>query len=142
MYSSEIASGITWYDTVIPEWLRAFDCRSMVGYLGTVASYGFILYGSEKAMVDMGLKGMDFDYCTTPESCDPHIDNREATHDELARQVADMVATATRIKLKYEEVAKRGNNPNGGTAIYLPVAIALSNFGWTIIADKRTYVIQ
>jgi hypothetical protein len=123
------------YGVKIPPWLRAFDCRAY-------AYFGCGLYGSERAEADLGLRSEKENHSTTPESCNPHIDNREAMPEELKRQVTDMVASATKMRDKFLKMAKRGSNLKGGTAIYLPVAVALSNFGWSIIADKRIYVIQ
>ena len=53
-----------------------------------------------------------------------------------------MVAEATRLRDQYLEAKQSPGEDKGfgGSGYYLPVAIAMSNFGWDIICDRRISV--
>jgi hypothetical protein len=128
-----------WYGVKIPSWLRVFDCR---GEDLVIAPWGSVLWSSKRAEVDLGLRTEKDRFGTTPLSCSTHIDSRTASESELTRQVADMVKEATKLRDQYLEAKKNPGKDKwfGGSGYYLPVAIAMSNFGWNVICDKRTSV--
>ena len=138
MYAIEISER-EWHGVEIPEWLRVFDCR---GDDLVKASWGHVLWSSEKAEVDLGLRSDKDRFATTPLSCSTYIDSRTAVESELARQVANMVAEATRLRDQCLEAKQSPGEDKGfgGSGYYLPVAIAMSNFGWDIICDRRISV--
>lgn len=146
MYSKEVTA--EWYDVSIPPWLRAFDCRASDQDVMPKTPWGATLFSDEKAAVDLGLRAIDaegkrFYHDTTPLSCRTYTDARTADHHELARQVTDMVTEARKMYTEYQRVANLPYQPGtGGSVLYLPVAICLSNFGWGILCDTRTQVIR
>jgi hypothetical protein len=130
----------SWFGVTIPDYLRAFDCR---GDETPVTSWGHTLFGSDKAGVDLGLRKENESFSTTPISCSTYVDARTANDAELARQVKNMLGAVDALKLRYEDaVAHPAPKGQGGGAEYLPVAIEMSNFGWSVIADKRIYAIK
>jgi hypothetical protein len=138
MYAIEITER-EWYGVKIPKWLRVFDCR---GDDIVKAPWGRALWSCEKAEVDLGLLSKDNDFTSNPLSCSTHIDSRTAPESELTRQVTDMVKEARRLRVQYLDAKKDPGEDkgHGGSGYYLPVAIALSNFGWNIICDRRESV--
>lgn len=128
-----------WYGVAIPSWLRAFDCRSEDVFADPRSPWGTVLYSDEKAQVDLGLRTETYRYATTPLSCSTYIDARRADDAELARQVRDMAQAATKLHKEWEKAASllaaRGE---GGSCVYCPVAICMSNFGWSVLSDERT----
>ena len=118
-----------WFGVEIPVWLRAFDCRG--------EPFAGPYMGSEKAEVDLGLRGGDDRHGTTPMSCQTYIDARTADEVELRRQVTDMVREAEKMKKAYD-AAPTKDQGHGGSCLYLPVAICMSNFGWGVLCDRRT----
>lgn len=139
-YSKEI-TGIV-FDVSLPDWLRFFDCRASEKELFPEAPwtnmYGkVILFGSERAEVDLGLRTKDDRFGTTPTSCQTYVDARVCDSNELSRQVADMVQAATKLRQDWIEAAKHPS-ADGGSCYYKPVAICLSNYGWNVLCDTRT----
>lgn len=132
----------TWYGVRIPRWLRAFDVRGDV-FAKPVAPWGATLWSSECAEVDLGLRTENDRFGTTPLSCSTYTDARHADDAELARQVKDMVKEARRFRLEYLR-AKRliTEHGQGGSCLYMPVAVSMANFGWSIISDTRTCVVR
>ena len=53
-----------------------------------------------------------------------------------------MVKEATRLRDQYLEAKQNPGEDKGlgGSGYYLPVAIAMSNFGWDVICDTRVSV--
>lgn len=141
-YATEVTGGI-WYGVTLPEWLRFFDCRASEEWLPPKAPWGESLWSGERAQVDLGLKrGYGENDATVLVSCQTYIDSRSCCHQELARQVNDMVVAADRFRREYEENKLKVAKPNeGGSCFYLPIAAELSNFGWGIIADKRSCIV-
>lgn len=138
MYAIEITER-EWCGVKIPKWLRVFDCR---GDELTKAPWGQTLWSSEKAEIDLGLRSEKDRFGTSPLSCSTHIDSRTAPEAELTRQMADMVKEATRLRKQYLEAKKNPGEDkgHGGSGYYLPVAVAISNFGWNVICDERISV--
>jgi hypothetical protein len=138
MYSIEIAERI-WYGVKIPKWLRAFDCR---GDELPKAPWGRTLWSYEKAAMDLGLLSEKDSFTTNPLSCSTYTDSRTAAETELVRQISDMVREAKKFRNQFLDAKKKPGDDkgHGGSAYYLPVAIAMSNFGWNIICDRRISV--
>jgi hypothetical protein len=141
-YANEVTGGM-WYGVTLPSWLRAFDCRADMSDFAPESSWGAPLFGSQRAEVDMGLRTKDDRFACTPISCQTYIDARKADMQELCRQVTDMVNSATGLRADYESAKAAAKEPsNGGSCYYMPVAICLSNFGWSIMCDNRTVVVR
>ena len=140
-YATEITTG-EWYGVAIPAWLRAFDCRQDE----TTTNpdwHGRMLWSSERAAVDCGLIEWDdagtVDYSTTPESTRTYVDARTAPDEELASQVRNLVDSAQRMRAHYAEASERRARPGeGGSVVYTPLAICISNFGYSVLCDRRT----
>jgi hypothetical protein len=133
MYSTEITAK-EWYGAQIPKWLRVFDCR---GDETPKGPNGISIFASEKAAYDLGLRSAtDTDWHDgTPLSQSTNWDARTAPPEELKRQVTDMVKAAKQLMRLYK---KNLNSPPGpGVGYEKVVAVALSNFGWCVITDKR-----
>ena len=135
-YSKEITDR-EWYGVKIPRWLRVFDCRGD----GTVKAWR-TLWASEAAEVDLGLRTETESHATTPVSGSGYADMREYEPDaKLA--VARMVQEAKKLRLAYTEaLGKPPTEGDGGSCHYPPVAVALCNFGWSVIADRRVCVVR
>jgi len=144
-YATEVVG--MWYGVEIPGWLRAFDCRAALGEeCNAVGPDGTTLYGSERAAWDCGLRVIDgscrserFD--TSPTSCQTYIDARTAPVEELRKQVSDMVREATKLRDEYLRMASKPATDGGG-CYYMPVLIEMSNFGWSVVSDRRTCVVR
>jgi len=109
-----------WYGVPIPGWLRVFDCRASDEEITPTAPWGAALWSSERAEVDLGLRrGYADSDATNPVSCHTYIDARTASKEEIRAQLRRMIEAATSAR------------PQG------VVAVALGNFGWTVIADRR-----
>lgn len=141
MYSIEIKG--SWFGVAIPAWLRVFDVRGTDADLGHKSPWGSTLWSSERAEVDLGLRGEQVRNATAPVNCSTYTDARTAPQEELARQVADMIQAADKLRLEYQaathHLALQGQ---GGSVLYLPVAVYLANYGWGVIADKRTQIVR
>ena len=141
-YAKEITGGI-WYGVEIPEWLRAFDCREADDAETARTPQGRTLWSSERASADLGLRGDGFYFDTCPVACSTYIDARKADDEELARQVRGMVDAAMKVRNERIEAEKHVAGPKeGGSVLYHPVAIALCNFGWSVICDERTRIVR
>ncbi len=145
-YATKYATEITddeWHGVARPEWLRFFDCRSDETAPFPKAIWGETLYGGETAHVDLGLKrGYGDNDATTLISCNTYIDSRSCNTSELTRQITNMVREAVRFRQEYQEHQGDVTKPDqGGSCLYLPVAAELSNFGWSVIADRRSRIV-
>jgi len=141
MYSKEIKG--SWFGVTIPEWLRAFDCRSSEDDIAPRTPWGSYLWSSERAAVDLGLRAEGVYNDTTPVGCSTYIDARTAPEEELRRQVENMVAEATRLREEYLEGKKFPDTEGqGGSCLYMPVAVCLSNFGWSVLADRTQGIVR
>ena len=127
----------------IPGWLRFFDCRWPDDKDFPKTPYGASLMGYEKAAFDIGLLSQNERNAVTPISCTTYVDHRTANHKLMQPIIINMIDSV--IKLNDEFLLlkeKKLKAKNGGQAIYQPMFVALSNFGWTIVADRRNYVIR
>ena len=140
-YAKEVTG--EWYGVSIPAWLRAFDCRASGDDIAPTSPWGTTLWSSERAEVDLGLRTQTNWFSTTPLSCSTYIDARTCSDVECAKQVTDMVKEATKFRAEYEDAkAHEAPKGQGGGVYYQPVAIVMSNFGWSILADNRTGVVR
>ncbi len=137
MYSKEIKG--SWHGVILPEFIRAFDCRHEDKEYNRTPE-GRWLLSSDCAAADLGILGED----TRPVSCSTYIDARTAEESELRRQVTSMVAEAWRMKAEYDKVKRHPGKDkgHGGSVLYLPLAIVLSNFGWCVLCDSRVSVVK
>jgi hypothetical protein len=131
----------------IPSWLRVFDCRKPIGeeivkapwtntYDGK--TYSPSLFGSECAAVDLGLRGKGVHEDTTPVSGSGYGDTRRSESEALSA-VRSMIEAAQRTHQDWEEACGKPMSTNGGSVCYQPIAVALCNFGWSVICDRRGY---
>jgi hypothetical protein len=140
-YAKEVVG--EWFGIKLPDGIRAFDCRSENVFEDPPSPWGTTLYSSEKAEVDLGLRTQTEWNGTTPLSCNTYIDARKCSDDELRKQVLDMVEQATKFQDEYIEAAKHmASAGQGGSCLYQVVGVALSNFGWSILCDKRTCIVR
>ena len=140
-YAKEIRG--TWFGVAIPVWLRAFDCRAPDEEIAPKAPWGATLWSSERAEVDLGLRTEHDRFGTAPFSCSTYTDTRKADEQELARQVRDMIKRAAEMRAEYHAAdANRARKGEGGSCLYQPVAVTLSNFGWSVICDERTMIVR
>jgi hypothetical protein len=133
LYAQEIKEA-TWHGIVLPAGLRAFDCR---GDNVIRSPWGTVLFASEKAECDLGLRKQNEWYATTPVSCHTYIDSRRAADSQLRQLVKAMVSESGKLWDKWEAAAASRPTSHGGEAVYRPLALCLENFGWCILADKR-----
>lgn len=141
-YAKEIKKD--WYGVKVPGWLRAFDCR---GDDFPKAPWGETLYADERALVDLGLKRGRFgtNRAITVTSCLTRLDSRVLSDKELREQVQDMIKAAKTAKQRYLRAAryrKKNGVPDEGMPYYLPIAITLSNFGWSVVSDQLTFLLS
>ena len=133
-FSKEV-KGSWWYGVELPAWLRAFDCRATDAEIAPKSPWGTSLWGSERAEVDLGLRSDGVYNATTPMSCSTYTDARRANDADLSKQVADMVKAATELYTEYQAAEHKPGN--GGSCLYCPVAIVMSNYGWSVVSDQR-----
>lgn len=126
----------------IPAWIRVFDCRAPDVDIAPRAPWGPCLWGSERAAVDLGLRGQGFQHDTTPMSCSGTGDLRKASDAEIARHLTNAFQEADKLRALWEKArtCKRGNQ--GGSCFYQPVAVTISNYGWGVMCDERTMAVQ
>ncbi len=140
-YAKEVTGA--WFGVTIPAWLRVFDCRADSSDIAPRSSWGSSLWSSERAEVDLGLRTATERNATTPVSCSTYVDARRADDAELAQQVTRAIAEATRLRDEYETAKAKPAKPgSGGSCLYLPVAVSIANFGWSVISDERTRIVR
>jgi hypothetical protein len=144
-YAKEIVDG-TFLDHPIPSWLRVFDCRKPEGQEFTKAPWSYkvngktvspSLIGEDLAEMDLGLRTRDGSNATHPEYCNRYGDLRD---DDLETQDAIKHMIAAAYKIHDEWVAcltPESALVDCGKVCYKPIAVALCNFGWSVIADRR-----
>lgn len=125
-----------------PEWLAIFDCRSPEGVFEKDPSGQVTVYGTERAEYALGLRsyadGIYNSFC--PTSIHGYVDTREERwRDDAARWIADLIARAEQMKAKYDSLPEKYTGKHGGSGYYCPVAVALANYGATLICDRRLY---
>ncbi len=126
----------------VEDWL-VFDCRTSDEDAGCVkAPWGETLWGSERAAYSLGLRTSWMGDDTVPvglSGC-PDLRRWPAQFDRVA---LDLVQQAKRLMKDYEG-AKRNPAPDGagGSVYYRPVAIAVCNFGGSVIADRRDFAVR
>lgn len=143
-YSIEIKD--EFYGQSIPAWLRCFDCRNPEGQEfskeapWTHTNKGHlrhpILMGCETAQVDLGLRAKGESNAAVPISGSGYGDTRRNA-EEAKLAVERMLEAAHRLHSEYEEASRQPMSTNGGSVIYQPIAVALCNFGWSLICDRR-----
>lgn len=143
-YAIEILGGV-FLGQPIPDGLRCFDCRTSDDAEIARAPWSFpirgklvspMLFGSDTAAVDLGLRGRGFQEDTSPISGSGY-NCREAGEAVLA--VQDMIKGAHRLQQEWDEACSKPPSTDGGSLHYKPLALALSNYGWCVICDQRVY---
>ncbi len=146
-YATEIKG--SFHGVAIPTWLRVFDCRQPIGAEFVLAPWTVTLFGkecrvsllgSELAEVDLGLRSKEDRHAANPSSCSGYGDAR-ISESEAAAMLLDALAAARGHQKEWEWASTRPRRQDGGQAHYQPIAIALCNFGWSVIADSRNYLI-
>lgn len=126
----------------VEDWL-VFDCRSPEdGVFSVKAPWGETLIGAEQAAYSMGLRTSWMGNDTTPAGLSGCQDLRQS-QSQFERVARDLVQQAKRLMKDYE-AAKRNPAPEGagGSVYYRPVAIAISNFGGSVLADRRDFSVR
>lgn len=131
-----------------PEWLKLFDCRHDV--MMRDPSGHATVYASEAAEYALGLRSYERGeyFGTTPSSLQAYWDFRqkdERTYAEAARCIQRQVERAIEMQAKYDSVKADPENVKGefgGSCYFRIVAVALSNFGVCVIADRRDLVCE
>lgn len=141
-YAIEIKN--SWLGIVLPPGIRAFDCRRDGGKEFHRTQWGTSICGSEAAAHDLSLRDERFkEQDATLLSCQTYTDARTCNELELKRQITDMLQEVAYLEQTYERAKKNPAEPgNGGGCVYKPLAICMSNFGWSILADKRTCIVE
>lgn len=128
--------------TIIDGW-PVFDCRSPEDdLLSFKAPWGETLCGPERAAYSLGLRcGWDH-HDTTPLSVSGCADLRRWPN-QFDRVSRDLVKEAQRLQREWDDArANPSAEGEGGSVFYKPVAIAVCNFGASIIADRRTSAVR
>jgi hypothetical protein len=120
-----------------------FDCRWPEHVACPRAPWGETLMGAEMAAVQLGLRygwSERFDTVTAGISHVPDTRADEATRRRLTRDLLEIYASAT---FDYLDALARPPQPGaGGSLFYRPVAIAICNFGGSVIADLRMKAVR
>ena len=134
----------------IPAWLRVFDCRKPIDEVSVLAPWTYTkkdgtvlpihLFGSETCEVDLGLRGDGFSHGTTPTCCSGYGDTR-TNEAEAHLAVTNMIECAIQHHEKWLWANAQPKSTDGGGCYYQPIAVALCNYGWSVIADGRHYVV-
>ena len=126
-----------------PEWLPVFDCRWPDEDLPKDPSGHVTMWSSERAEYALGLRSYEkgiYD-ASCPVSIQSYVDSRnERWKEDAKRWLRDLIARAKELREKHESIGQdwqSKNNGHGGSVCDLPLAIALSNFGASLIADRK-----
>lgn len=127
----------------LPTTVRVFDCRVPDDELFTfVTPWGTKPLGSERAQIALGLLGPgQYDACT-PIGASGFGDLRDDTEyarGKLAEIAREFHKYAREYRRAYRD-AKARPATDGGSVHYQPIAFALCNYGWSMIADRRAGV--
>jgi hypothetical protein len=143
-YAIEIVG--SFLGATIPSWLRVFDCRKPIGqefavkapwtYTVDGKTFNPTLLGSETAEVDLGLRSENDRFATTPSSGSGYGDTR-VSESEARAAVSAMLRAAHQRQAEWERVSALPASTNGGGVYYKPIAVALCNYGWSLICDER-----
>jgi hypothetical protein len=118
-----------------------FDCRVLDDAPRVKAPWGETLYGVELAAYSLGIsEGWAGNACY-PISVSGYRDTRG--DDEKFMAIArDLAKHAKRLRSAYEKSVGSVNNGRGGSVNHAPVAVAVTNFGGSVIADRRVFSVE
>ena len=117
-----------------------YDCRLPAGEPTPKAHYGESLYAGERAAYALGLRlSWHEQYDATPMSVSVYYDTRRPENAaDTAALVAKLVTLFGQCRTDYRRALRDPGMPNGGGTIYYqPIAIALANYGGSVLADTR-----
>lgn len=131
----------------IPSWLRVFDCRTPASDPPILApwtctfnnkTFSPSLFGSEPASVDLGLRAKGIHEDIVPIGGSGYGDTRRNEAEALSATRAMFYAAAA-CKRDWDKASAKPMSDNGGSIYYQPIAVALCNYGWSVICDRRDY---
>lgn len=127
----------------LPRRIPTFDCRipePVFPYLPSVG--GRTLWSGERAAYALGL-WHDHHYAM-PVSVQCYTDLRKLLRAADVRDMRGLVARQLvqwrRNKRQYDRQTAAGWRPDGGGITYRPVCLEISNYGYSVLADKREAV--
>jgi len=130
----------------LPAWLPAFDCRWAEDLPLPKDASGLTLYGSERAEVALGLRDTEKGIynSVTPTSIQGTDFRDPRWQKDAAKTLRDLIKYAKKHKAVYDSLGEnwKDTDRSGGVGYFLPVAIALSNFGASLICDRRAYRVK
>jgi hypothetical protein len=124
----------------LPKTVRVYDTRQAnnAPVVKRITNNGIALglWGSERAAFTEGIDS------TSPQSCTTYTDARTCQQSELARQMKSIRQSIAKMLVEYRR-AKRNlaKSGDGGSCVYKPVFVAISNYGWSIHADRNNYLV-
>lgn len=135
----------TYFGVRLPRLVPFYDTRIGDDQANPKADYGETLWSSERARYALGLRlSYTEQYDTTPVGCQFYFDSRrpEVAH-ETARVLVQMRKALAEVWWAYRKARRNRARPGaGGSCRVRPVGCALSNYGWDVIGDERTTVVE
>ncbi len=133
-----------------PDWLLVFDCRWSEDLdLPLDPSGQVLMYGSERAEYALGLRSYERQEYNSASlvSSQGLADTRQPGfgHEDARNSLLSLIEHATEERAKYLALGEDWEDRDtglGGRAFHLPVAVALANYGASLIADRRIYRVQ
>lgn len=127
-----------------PDWLRVFDCRrEREQVFSDPTPWGERIYC--RAAYALGLlNGWTGNKDRHVSRIQFYFDARELENrEETVKVLKDLAKTAEEILKDYKNAEKRKAAPGqGGGVYYRPIAVALSNYGASVIADSESAVVK
>jgi hypothetical protein len=143
--------GGTFVGVRLPRSVPFFDCRDFEDCnirADYGADYNPILYGSERAAFALGLRVPARSYYdqfdTLSRGIQFYFDSRhENMASETARIVKSLRKALAELWRAYRKAKRNPAKPDsGGSVYYRPVAIELCNYGASVMADNRDFVVE
>lgn len=132
MQGCEELQGI-WNGIKIPASIQVFDCRWPDAAPTPRTEAGRTLWGSERAAYALRVRA------TYPVVCQAYEDFRQAPAARLAKALKDALDAFRSVRHAYQAALRQPAGPDEGGSVhcvhYRPVAVALNNYGWAIVAD-------
>lgn len=138
--SAPVVSDDSWLAPVpcrMVDGVQVFDCRWPRDRAHPRAPWGVTLFGAELAAVQLGLRAPGVHSDTVPTGISHVPDTRvsPASFDKVERDILELFA---RCSADYVTALANPADPrDGGSVFYRPVAVAICNFGASVICDLR-----